>query len=368
MGIFGFLLLLSSFFISYFLARAAYRKRVLVSPNTEVKNKIIGAGWYAIFLIMFTFIFLLIIGAVESNKTKGGEADESAHIENKKNEVKFVREIGEAHEYTVIEKAARLEKANNRIESFRILSPNSKTKEDRAATVKKAAQDLHLKYNIPVVNVFLEATKASAGGGYILAIANFFSDGCQYSGADCNDVIWTISASGEQLSDQQLKIIDEWSKSRKRFVTKDGRLDEAALTKAVAKRLGIQEKDVELPFITKDKVNPFASEEQKNDELAQMKVKQKEKKAEMERIAARQKTIEQQFSPWDGSHRDLENRIKNIINDPDSFKHYKTTYIDKGDHITVFMEFGAKNGFGGMVRNKLSADYSIDGVFLRSDD
>lgn len=88
-------------------------------------------------------------------------------------------------------------------------------------------------------------------------------------------------------------------------------------------------------------------------------------KNKQEAVAKRAEQIELKFSSWDGSHRDLEKRIKEAMNDPDSYKHYKTVYVDRGDHLTVITEFGGKNGFGGMVRNTVSADYSLDGNFIK---
>ncbi|WP_380184008.1 hypothetical protein [Kalamiella sp. sgz302252] len=96
-----------------------------------------------------------------------------------------------------------------------------------------------------------------------------------------------------------------------------------------------------------------------------MKSLQSVTKAKQAEIEKRKNEIESQFSPWDGSHRDLEKRVKDSMNDPDSYKHNKTVYIDRGDHITVFTEFGGKNAFGGMVRNTIPADYSIDGEFIK---
>lgn len=76
---------------------------------------------------------------------------------------------------------------------------------------------------------------------------------------------------------------------------------------------------------------------------------------------ARLKKIEKQFSSWDGSHTTLEKYIKENMNDPGSYEHVETRYKDNDDHILVFTTFRAKNGFGGVVKQTMSARATIDG-------
>jgi len=81
--------------------------------------------------------------------------------------------------------------------------------------------------------------------------------------------------------------------------------------------------------------------------------------------AERQKKIEGQFSGWSGAHYNFERLIKQAMNDPDSYDHVETKYIDKGSFIRVFCTFRGKNAFGGMVKNTKVADFSIGGDFIR---
>lgn len=90
---------------------------------------------------------------------------------------------------------------------------------------------------------------------------------------------------------------------------------------------------------------------------------QKEAKAEEQRQAiiaseaAQKKAAEQAsglhcLSSWDGSNRSMVSEVEGRLRDPDSFKHYETRIgkIDKkGEHLLI-MEYGARNGFGGMNR------------------
>ena len=43
------------------------------------------------------------------------------------------------------------------------------------------------------------------------------------------------------------------------------------------------------------------------------------------------------------------------MNDPDSYEHDETRYIDNGDHLVVITSFRGKNAFGGVVRNAVTA-------------
>ena len=60
------------------------------------------------------------------------------------------------------------------------------------------------------------------------------------------------------------------------------------------------------------------------------------------------------LSNWDGNHEEFEDQVRALLNDPDSMDTYETriTPLDTSDNThTIFMEFGAKNAFGGMVRS-----------------
>ena len=76
---------------------------------------------------------------------------------------------------------------------------------------------------------------------------------------------------------------------------------------------------------------------------------------------ARKAEIEKHFSAWDGSHRSLTEVIKKSMNDPNSYEHAETRYIDKGDHLIVMTEFRGKNAFGGVVKNSVIAKVDLNG-------
>lgn len=88
----------------------------------------------------------------------------------------------------------------------------------------------------------------------------------------------------------------------------------------------------------------------------------KTQNAKLQKELERQKLINSQFSSWDGSHRKLEKYIKSKMNDPDSFKHVETKYIDNGsDNLIIITSFRGKNAFGGVIVNTVTATVDLDG-------
>lgn len=74
----------------------------------------------------------------------------------------------------------------------------------------------------------------------------------------------------------------------------------------------------------------------------------------------RQEVIGKCFSGWDGSHRNLEMKIKDLMNDPDSYIHEETRHNDKGDRIVIYTKFRGKNSFGGVVREIATAESDLN--------
>jgi len=91
-----------------------------------------------------------------------------------------------------------------------------------------------------------------------------------------------------------------------------------------------------------------------------LRLEEQKRKAEI----ARKEDLKSQFSSWNGSHRNLVRLIKESMNDPGSYKHVKTVYWDKGDHLVVKTSFRGKNAFGGVVLNYVTAEVSLNGQIL----
>jgi len=78
-------------------------------------------------------------------------------------------------------------------------------------------------------------------------------------------------------------------------------------------------------------------------------------------MTERQIEVENQFSSWDGSHPGLTRLIKEHMNDPKSFEHIETRFIDYDDYIYVITTFTGKNVFGGRVKQTVTANVDFEG-------
>lgn len=68
------------------------------------------------------------------------------------------------------------------------------------------------------------------------------------------------------------------------------------------------------------------------------------------------------LSPYDGSHRELVENVKATLREPDSFEHVSTRVTPKQPNGThkLMMTYRARNGFGGMNTETVSARYRND--------
>lgn len=73
--------------------------------------------------------------------------------------------------------------------------------------------------------------------------------------------------------------------------------------------------------------------------------------------------IKEQFSAWDGSHRQSIEAIKKVMNDPDSFDHDETRYRinlkDENPHMIVITSFRGNNAFGGKVLQRMQTKVDL---------
>jgi hypothetical protein len=91
--------------------------------------------------------------------------------------------------------------------------------------------------------------------------------------------------------------------------------------------------------------------------------KQPEKTAE----EIHKEEVERLFSAWDGSCRIVEKTIKEWLNDPGSYAHYKTTFADRTQtdgYVLVKTDFGGRNMLGGMVRMYGEGKVTLSGDLL----
>ena len=76
------------------------------------------------------------------------------------------------------------------------------------------------------------------------------------------------------------------------------------------------------------------------------------------------KTIDSQFSSWDGSHIQFAKLVKSNMHDPGSFEHVETKYWTMSNHIIVNMKFRGKNTYGALVLNYAKAKCDKEGKLI----
>lgn len=83
---------------------------------------------------------------------------------------------------------------------------------------------------------------------------------------------------------------------------------------------------------------------------------------EKREISAAKEKIITHFSFFTGAHKNLQRYIKDTLHDPGSYKHVETSYKINADRKTynVTTVFRAKNGFGAVRTNQVSAKVSIN--------
>ncbi|MEX0998399.1 MAG: hypothetical protein WD000_00340 [Thermodesulfobacteriota bacterium] len=129
----------------------------------------------------------------------------------------------------------------------------------------------------------------------------------------------------------------------------------------VVDRIFTEEEKAERERIAKERAERIAKE---REEEKKRRAEEAEKAREELEKQQRKEKIEKQFSAWDGSHRELTKFIQESMNDPDSYDHVETKYLDKEDHLIVITTFRGKNAFGGTVANTVTAKVSLDGEVL----
>lgn len=82
------------------------------------------------------------------------------------------------------------------------------------------------------------------------------------------------------------------------------------------------------------------------------------------KLSPHEKELKELFSSFDGSVPEVIEAVKSQMNDPESFEHVKTRYIDNGEDVTVIMTFRGKNGFGGVLTKEATAKVNLKGKIL----
>lgn len=120
-------------------------------------------------------------------------------------------------------------------------------------------------------------------------------------------------------------------------------------------------------ILTVDYITPETKAQREKErleaELAEAEQKRITKEAETESM--RQDLVRLAFSPFDGSHRKLVEFVKSTMNDPKSFEHVETKYVDQGQTLLVTMTFRGSNSFGGIIKDQIIAIVDLEGKVLQ---
>ena len=74
--------------------------------------------------------------------------------------------------------------------------------------------------------------------------------------------------------------------------------------------------------------------------------------------------VKEQFSSWNGSHKNLEKYIKASMNNPKSYEHVETRYQIKDNTVMIYTKFRGTNAFNAVVTNEAVAIADLDGNLL----
>ena len=87
------------------------------------------------------------------------------------------------------------------------------------------------------------------------------------------------------------------------------------------------------------------------------------------RTLSAKEVFEDCVSAWDGNHDGLEALIRAQLNDPGSMETHGTYYNPSDSltdgHITIRLDYGARNALGGMVRTNAYADMGTNCAIIR---
>lgn len=155
-----------------------------------------------------------------------------------------------ARPYNVVQKRDSSFPGRNRL-SF-LVSSSAESVEARAETVVQAALDLQKRTTAHLVEVTLYPTeKLAIAGGTYTAKALYAPDGGGYSGDQ--GWKWNVCVSSSPYSQQNVELEEAWLGNQERFRLVNGGVNEAALKKFLAAKLGRPISEIELPMLSCDK-------------------------------------------------------------------------------------------------------------------
>lgn len=127
------------------------------------------------------------------------------------------------------------------------------SKEQLAATVIAAAKYYAQKTGADFVSVVLDSQFGTDFGVSQLASAQYAPDGKGVSGKD--NWTWQLLRVVEHgMTARELEAQHLWGELRGQYQTPQGTTDEAALTAAIAKKMGVTEKEADVPYMMPENI------------------------------------------------------------------------------------------------------------------
>ena len=237
--------MLSSFFgsmciISFFAMIAG-----LIRPSwVKVKSKRQSLGIYGITCLACFIGLMVVVSPAKKEESGQNKMQQTAQKRATGFESQFRSDQVLPYDVVFIKDTSI--PGRTRVSSSILINSRNATYEQKAQTIFKAASDIAKSKNADVVTVSIDMTKLTAGSGYQLALCQYAPDGGGFSGKQN----WTckITASEDNPTAEQLKVLDEWYYHRYKF-QKDGMTDETKLKKYLAKSMGLPEDKITLPYV-----------------------------------------------------------------------------------------------------------------------
>lgn len=191
-------------------------------------------------------------GQESQQATEAGEEDDSTAGQSETEESVFASAT--VHDYEVVQEQNSSIPGRER-RTLSIVAPTAETQLDRAATVRQALLDLEERTGAEAMTVWLIMHEQLVGYGLNYASGNYIPDGCGFSGQDCGGDVWSILATDETASPEQIQVAINWDEHSDSFLDENGLVDEEAYIPYLAEQLGIDEAEVRFPVVTLDRVD-----------------------------------------------------------------------------------------------------------------
>lgn len=257
----------------------------------------------------------------------------------------------------VFEKTQRSLSIEQRAFSIAVLFVGSLIAASMAADKEKAVKEMETKHQQELADAAERqrlSDELSTNRARILSDAKAASDKSQF------EAILQSTASYAKLGDVEINALRAKATEA---IAKEKNVDRTKVLEASLKKVPVADTQQFLTVYQElFKLNPDNKIYKERSEFYAEHL-QKEKQKKLDQLARHQQ-IEKAFSAWDGSVPQLVELVKKSMNDPDSYKHDETRYIDRGDHLIVYMSYRGTNKFGGVVRAIVKAKVSLDGQVL----